>query len=75
MDYKKIVAEALSSQLSEHLTFEDIYNLLEKPKNEEHGDLSFPTFQLAKAFRKNPAVIAEDISKDFSSNIVCNPIY
>lgn len=70
MDYKQIVAEDLSAQLSEHLTTEEIYNLLEKPKNEEHGDLAFPTFQLAKVFRKNPAEIASDISGDFSSEIV-----
>lgn len=70
MDYKQIVAEDLSTQLSEHLTTEEIYNLLEKPKNEEHGDLAFPTFQLAKVFRKNPAEIASDISEDFSSEIV-----
>jgi len=70
LDYKQIVAEDLSAQLSEHLTTEEIYNLLEKPKNEEHGDLAFPTFQLAKVFRKNPAEIASDISEDFSSEIV-----
>lgn len=70
MDYKKIVAQDLSAQLSEYLTTEEIYNLLEKPKNEEHGDLAFPTFQLAKVFRKNPVEIASDISGDFSSEIV-----
>ena len=70
MDYKQIVAEDLSTQLSEHLTTNEIYQLLEKPKNEEHGDLAFPTFQLAKVFRKNPAEIAADLSEDFSSSIV-----
>ncbi|MDN6731779.1 MAG: arginine--tRNA ligase, partial [Atopostipes suicloacalis] len=35
-----------------------------------HGDLSFPTFQLAKVFRKNPAQIAENIANNFSSEIV-----
>jgi len=70
LDYKQIVAEDLSTQLSEHLTTNEIYQLLEKPKNEEHGDLAFPTFQLAKVFRKNPAEIAADLSEDFSSSIV-----
>ncbi len=70
LDYKQIVADALTAQLNKHLTVEEIYQLLEKPKNEEHGDLAFPTFQLAKVFRKNPAEIAADIAKDFSSNIV-----
>lgn len=70
MDYKQIIAEDLFKDLKEHLSVKEIYNLLEKPKNKEHGDLSFPTFQLAKVFRKNPAQIAEDIAKDFSSELV-----
>ena len=70
MDYKQIIAEDLSAQLSEHLSLEDIYQLLENPKNEEHGDLAFPTFRLAKAFRKNPAEIANDIAEKFSSDVV-----
>jgi arginyl-tRNA synthetase len=70
LDYKQIITEDLSTQLSEHLTNDEIYDLLEKPKNEEHGDLAFPAFQLAKVFRKNPAEIASDIAKDFSSEIV-----
>lgn len=70
MDYKHIIAEDLSTQLSEHLSLEEIIKLLEKPKNEEHGDLAFPTFQLARVFRKNPAEIASDLSEKFSSDIV-----
>ena len=70
MDYKNIIAEDLSTQLSEHLSLEQIIQLLEKPKNDEHGDLAFPTFQLAKVFRKNPAEIAKDIAENFSSDVV-----
>lgn len=70
LDYKQIIAEDLSAQLSEHLSLEDIYQLLENPKNEEHGDLAFPTFRLAKAFRKNPAEIANEIAENFSSKVV-----
>lgn len=70
MDYKKIIAKDLSAQLSEHLSLEDIYKLLENPKNDDHGDLAFPTFRLAKAFRKNPAEIANDIAENFSSEVV-----
>ncbi len=70
MDYKKIITEDLSAQLSEHLSLEDIYQLLENPKNDDHGDLAFPTFRLAKAFRKNPAEIANDIAENFSSDVV-----
>lgn len=70
MDFKQIIAKDLSTQLSEHLSIDEIYNLLESPKNSEHGDLAFPTFQLAKIFRKNPAEIAADLAEDFSSSIV-----
>lgn len=70
MDYKKIIAEDLNAQLNEHLSSEEIYKLLEKPKNEDHGDLAFPTFQLAKVFRKNPAEIASSIAEEFSSDLV-----
>ena len=70
MDYKKIIAEDLSTQLSDHLTTDKIYHLLEKPKIEEHGDLAFPTFQLAKVFRKNPAEIAKNLAENFSSEAV-----
>lgn len=70
MDYKQIIAEDLFTQLSDYLTLKEIYNLLEKPKNTEFGDLAFPTFQLAKEFRKNPAQIASELADNFSSEIV-----
>jgi len=70
LDYKQRIARELSTQLSEHLTLDEIYNLLEKPNNEEHGDVAFPAFQLAKIFKKNPAAIAQDVADEFSSEIV-----
>lgn len=70
MDYKKIIADDLFTQLNEHLTLDEIYNLLESPKNTEHGDIAFPAFQLAKVFRKNPAQIAGELAEEFTSSIV-----
>lgn len=70
MNYKQIIAKDLFTQLNEHLTLDEIYNLLESPKNTEHGDLAFPTFQLAKVLRKNPAQIASELAEDFTSEIV-----
>ncbi|PJH58644.1 arginine--tRNA ligase, partial [Salmonella enterica subsp. enterica serovar Typhimurium] len=70
MDYKQRIADDLSTQLSEHLTNDTIYDLLEKPKNEEHGDVAFPAFQLAKIFKQNPEEIAQEIADKFSSDIV-----
>ena len=37
-------------------------NLLEKPPQEQFGDLAFPCFQLAKEQKKNPQLIAQDIA-------------
>jgi len=72
LDYKQRIADDLSTQLSEHLTNDTIYDLLEKPKNEEHGDVAFPAFQLAKIFKKNPEEIAQEIADKFSSDIVAS---
>jgi arginyl-tRNA synthetase len=36
---------------------------LEKPPQEEFGDIAFPCFQLAKEQKKNPQLIAQDIVK------------
>ena len=56
---------------------EEIYNILnkeveptdiivEKPKDRKLGDYSIPCFSLAKKLRKNPNIIAEEISKKLS---------
>lgn len=70
MDYKLKIAESIHLVLSEDLTKEDIYSLLERPKLEEHGDLAFPTFQLARIFKKNPKEIASDLAGKISSDLV-----
>lgn len=38
-------------------------NSIEKPPQEEFGDLAFPCFQLAKEQKKSPQLIAQEISK------------
>ncbi|MFZ1690587.1 MAG: arginine--tRNA ligase, partial [Trichococcus flocculiformis] len=62
MDYKKIVAEEIQKLVSEHLTYDQVYQLLEVPKYTEHGDVAFPAFALAKALRKAPQAIAGDLA-------------
>lgn len=61
MNNQAIVAKTLHQALSEHLTYEQIENLLEKPKYAEHGDVAFPVFSLAKIYRKAPQQIATDL--------------
>lgn len=70
MDYKLLVAELLQKQIGETLTTEQIFNLLEKPKSADHGDIAFPTFALAKAFRKAPQQIATDLGTKITDPLI-----
>lgn len=60
MNQKQVIAERLAAVLP-NLEVETIYNLLEKPKSSEMGDIAFPAFSLAKVERKAPQAIAADI--------------
>lgn len=70
MNYKLQVAQALHEQISESMSVKDIFNLLEKPKSVEHGDVAFPAFSLAKVYRKAPQQIATELGKKVTSPIV-----
>ncbi|WP_105955904.1 arginine--tRNA ligase [Apilactobacillus quenuiae] len=61
MENKELVANALAKALDGTLKNEDILNKIERPKDSKMGDLAFPTFILAKQFRKAPQQIAADI--------------
>lgn len=70
MDYKLGVAQALKEQIGDALPIENIVSLLENPKSAEHGDIAFPAFALAKAFRKAPQQIATELGETVHSPIV-----
>lgn len=70
MDYKLLVAELLQKEIGETLTTDQIFNLLEKPKSADHGDIAFPTFALAKAFRKAPQQIATDLGTKITDPLI-----
>ncbi|MEG0496975.1 MAG: arginine--tRNA ligase [Carnobacterium sp.] len=70
MNFKLLVAQALHEQIGETLSIDKIFNLLEKPKTAEHGDVAFPTFMLAKAYKKAPQEIAADLGGTISSPII-----
>lgn len=61
MNIKTSFVETLYPLVSEHLTANEIERLIEFPNNPDHGDLAFPVFTLAKAFRKAPAQIAQEL--------------
>ena len=60
MDNKLRIAETLNKSI-DALDQETILNLIEIPKKPELGDYAFPTFTLAKTFRKAPQMIAKDL--------------
>lgn len=69
MDYKKQIVGDLQNVLGDVLRPEEIYNFIEVPKSNSHGDYAFPVFSLAKVYRKAPNTIAEElISKLDKSN-------
>lgn len=70
MDYKIKIAEIIHQELNDNLTFEEILNLLEKPKQEEHGDIAFPAFQLARVFKKSPNQIASELADKFNDPLI-----
>ncbi len=70
---KTKIADLLSRQISE-LSYEDILQLIEIPPKSDMGDFAFPCFRLAKAYRKAPPMIAQDLvaaigKPDFLSDI------
>lgn len=77
MDYKKIVAQRIK-QLVE-LDIETIESLIEIPPKPEMGEFAFPCFQLSKAMRKSPNMIAKDlkekIEKDGFEKIECFRVF
>ncbi|QRG69690.1 arginine--tRNA ligase [Brevibacillus choshinensis] len=70
MSYKHQVAEkiadALAQQGVENFPKETVYGMLETPPNPAMGDIAFPCFQLAKALRKAPPMIAAELAGQIS---------
>lgn len=66
MDYKKIIAERIKEYVD--LEVEKIEGLLEVPPKPEMGDYAFPCFQLAKAMRKAPNMISQELSEKINKD-------
>jgi arginyl-tRNA synthetase len=62
----KVIARNFKSDITES----ELNNLIENPPDESFGDYALPCFILAKKFRKNPTMIAEEIAK----SIISEPI-
>lgn len=70
MGYKQQAAEKIAGALSQmgvdNFDSETVYGMLETPPNPEMGDIAFPCFQLAKALRKAPPMIAAELAGQIS---------
>ncbi|EGL82184.1 Arginyl-tRNA synthetase [Caldalkalibacillus thermarum TA2.A1] len=62
---KKQVVKLLKPLLD--LDEQQIFSVLETPPSREQGDLAFPCFQLAKHFKKSPALIAGELAGKLSA--------
>ncbi|MCC9295469.1 arginine--tRNA ligase [Clostridium sp. WLY-B-L2] len=73
MDYKELVAEKIQKNINADLQLDFIEGLIEIPPRPEMGDYAFPCFQLAKALKKAPNIIAQElkdkIGKDYFEKI------
>lgn len=67
----EIIKAQLAADISTgtQLPKEQVYQLLENPKNIEHGHLAFPVFILAKELKKAPPVIAQELKNKFDGKI------
>ena len=63
---KEKIIELLSSKVPS-LTPAEIEQYLEIPPRTDMGDYAFPCFKLAKAYRKAPAVIAQELAAQIGS--------
>ena len=69
MSFKKELALILFELLDHEISVTELELGIEKPKNQEHGDLAFPCFTLAKVKRKSPNIIAQELSGKIQSPV------
>ena len=58
MDYKNYIANLIHV---DGVSYQEIYDAIALPPNTEMGDYALPCFKFAKALRKSPVMIAEDL--------------
>lgn len=59
IDFKREISNSISKVLD--FNEQDIYNLLQIPKESNNGDYTFPCFTLSKTLKKSPIIISEEI--------------
>ncbi|MBU5670142.1 arginine--tRNA ligase [Peptoniphilus sp. MSJ-1] len=66
INFREEIIKILDEKI-ENLNKDEINQMIEVPPNYELGDFAFPVFSLAKIFRKNPAIIAEELAGEIES--------
>ncbi len=67
IDFRSNVVDIISKAVN-FLDRDSINELVEIPPTYDMGDYAFPTFKLAKEFRKSPNLIAEELAEKFSKS-------
>jgi arginyl-tRNA synthetase len=67
LNFKEEVIKLIQSQV-DSMTEDEIVSLIEVPPSYDMGDYAFPVFKLAKAFRKAPNMIAEELAAKFGES-------
>ena len=67
INFKEQAIKLLKDNI-EDLDSDEISSLIEIPPSYDMGDYAFPTFRLAKTFRKAPNIIAEELSANMKNN-------
>jgi len=63
----RLISDALGTEAP--LRYEEVLRLLETPPDPEKGDIAFPCFQVAKALRKGPPMIAGDLAQKLQDKL------
>ena len=64
---KDIIVKLIAKEIG--LKVAEVENLIEVPPKDDMGDFAFPCFGLAKKLKKNPLIIAEDLTKKFRKKL------
>lgn len=77
-EIKKYISEKIKNSLKEcfelDINEQDIIASLEKPKNEEMGDIAYPCFRLSKVVKDSPMNIASKVIEniDIDTSVISN---
>ena len=66
MNFKEFISKEIQNIIK--IDKQEIIKYIEKPKDKNNGDYSFPCFQFAKLLKKSPQIIATEIKEQLLKN-------